>query len=74
MVRRNFCRRTGQSVLEAAVVLALVAILAISVIKGIGLQSASRLARSNDAFGSQTSGAGSAGRGGVGIAGGGARP
>ena len=45
----------GQSIVELVVVLALVAIVAIAVVKGIGQQSAARMQQVHDAFGTGAS-------------------
>jgi len=48
--RENRSRVSGQSIVEAVVVLALVAILVIALLRGVGQQTASRLQHANEAL------------------------
>src|ERR1019366_9961018 len=58
--------RGGQSIVELVVVLALVAIVATAVVKGIGQQSVMRMQHVHDAFTDTASGAGASGAAGSG--------
>ncbi len=71
---QNLRRQHGQSVVEYAVVLALVAILTVTVIKGIGQHTAARIAQANDALDQHSNGNGPHGAGGGGGGGGPVHP
>jgi competence protein ComGC len=67
-VKKRFNSQSAQSIVEYVVVLALIVILVVTVIKGVGKSSQAKIAQANEGFGESavangTSGGGSPGTG-----------
>jgi len=65
-VKKRFNSRTAQSIVEYVVVLALIVILVVTVIKGVGKSSQAKIAQANEGFGESAVASGTSGGGTVG--------